>query len=114
MRLCPTTRGTVNGVPFLFRDRRTPASRDRRAQRNGVFPCGRGLRLAAVLPTVASRFAGRDIRLVSPTPANIQVEELPTSSSIHSIGRPAQVRRPRAAARNHPYRRRPASGSRRA
>jgi hypothetical protein len=83
MRLCPTMpEVTVNGVPFLFSGSTNPGIEGIAVRGGTVYfssPCGRGLYAfpASVLSDNRQPFQrAADIRLVSPTPANIQVEEL--------------------------------------
>jgi hypothetical protein len=83
MRLCPTmAETTVNGVPFLFSGSTDPGVEGIAVRDGTVYfssPCGRGLYKfpVSVLSDNRQPFQrAADIRLVSPTPANLQDEEL--------------------------------------
>ena len=83
MELCPTMpEVTVNGYPFLFSGSTNPGV-EAIAVRNGTVyfssPCARGVYsfpLAILDDNRQPNERAADIRLVSPTPSNIQVEEL--------------------------------------
>jgi hypothetical protein len=83
MMLCPTMPlVTVNGVPFLFSGSTIPGVTAITVRRGTVYfssACGRGVYAfpLAILDDHRQPYKrAADIRLVSPTPANVQVEEL--------------------------------------